>query len=106
MSRALLDTGAGGFQILILIRKSKAQLKIRVSKTDLQFISCIYFGCRRRVVIWSFGAHLSTKCARANHCSFIGIFSSAPSSVRPKNKQGKITTKIDLFESRPAAREI
>ena len=59
-----------------------------------------------RGFIWSLGAHLSTKCARANHCSFIGIFCSAPSSVRPKYKQGKFTTKIDLFESRPAAREI
>ena len=77
-----------------------------IFKLDLRFISCIYFGCRRRVVIWSLGAHLSTNCARANQCSFIGTFSSVPSSVRLKYKQGKITAKIELFESRPAAREI
>ena len=77
-----------------------------VFKLDLQFISCIYGGYRRRVSIWSLGAHLSTKCARANHCSFIGIFSSAPCSVRTKNKQRKSTTKIDVFENMPAAGEM
>ena len=72
----------------------------------LQFTNCCYGGYRRRVSICGVGGRLFTKYARVNYCSFIGIFTCAPCSVRTKNKQRKSTTKIDVFENRPAAREI